>query len=294
MSKVLHERGSGSLPSLIKTNPKDHVKSNSTIEEVDTPLIRHEKEVLMKLKKLQVDPTEFAKSLRRLLKENSRIEEEVKATMHEHCSTTLNDDLPHNEKDPGSFTIPYKINDMCFDKFLADLGASLSVMPYSTFTNLGLDMPEDIKISLILRRPFLSTAHAKIDLNKHDMEDLDPTIKEGEIVDEPRVYIVKARVAYVKEIRFDGFITISDGNDSVTYRMAISHPRFKHLSNAQCNKIRPLLKVSAHDKLEGNSHPYQMLKGFYKGILKLGPEYTKDEKMVEWLIKGHVSMHEMD
>ncbi|GJV09824.1 hypothetical protein Tco_1351365 [Tanacetum coccineum] len=40
MSKLLHERGSGSLPSLIETNPKDHVKSISTIEEVDTPSIR--------------------------------------------------------------------------------------------------------------------------------------------------------------------------------------------------------------------------------------------------------------
>ncbi|GJZ52426.1 hypothetical protein Tco_0606941 [Tanacetum coccineum] len=43
----------------------------------------------------------------------------------------------------------------------------------------------------------------------------------------------------VKAQRFDGMITIYNGNDSVTYQMARSHPRFKHLANAQCNKMRP-------------------------------------------------------
>ncbi|GKB16637.1 hypothetical protein Tco_0850560 [Tanacetum coccineum] len=46
----------------------------------------------------------------------------------------------------------------------------------------------------------------------------------------------------VKSRRFDGMITIYNGNESVTYQMVRSHPRFKHLTNAQCNKMRPLLK----------------------------------------------------
>nr|GEU31197.1 hypothetical protein [Tanacetum cinerariifolium] len=98
---------------------------------------------------------------------------------------------------------------MCFNKALADLGASVSVMPYSTYTTLGLgdliptklivelanrtvkrlkriaknmligidkfiflvdfiilDIPEDFKTPLILGRPFLSTAHAVVNLFK--------------------------------------------------------------------------------------------------------------------------------
>ncbi|GKA63485.1 hypothetical protein Tco_0763091 [Tanacetum coccineum] len=55
----------------------------------------------------------------------------------------------------------------------------------------------------------------------------------------------------VKARRFDGMITIYKGNDSVTYQMA-RHSRFKHLTNAQCNKMRPLLKVSAQDELKGS------------------------------------------
>nr|GEX02963.1 hypothetical protein [Tanacetum cinerariifolium] len=94
--------------------------------------------------------------------------------------------------------------------------------------------------------------------------------------------------------RFDGLITIHNGSDNVTYQMAQSHPRFKHLSNAQCNKIKPLLKVSLHDKLNGISHPYQKLKNFYKGVLNLGPQYVRDAKMEEWLTRGHISMHETE
>nr|GEV58644.1 putative ribonuclease H-like domain-containing protein [Tanacetum cinerariifolium] len=80
------------------------------------------------------------------------------------------------EKDLGSFTLPCFINNVFFDNAIAELGASINVMPLSTYLNLGLgigkfvflidfiilDMPEDIKVSLILGRPFLSTAHANI------------------------------------------------------------------------------------------------------------------------------------
>ncbi|GJX08640.1 hypothetical protein Tco_0196572 [Tanacetum coccineum] len=117
--------------------------------------------------------------------------------------------IPQKEKDPGSFTLPCFINNVCIDNALVDLGASVSVMPLLTYLNLGLDelahtkltveladrtvkypkgiaenvlvrigkftfpvdfiildMPEDIKVPLILRRPFLSSARAKIDVYK--------------------------------------------------------------------------------------------------------------------------------
>ncbi|GJT54936.1 hypothetical protein Tco_0989990 [Tanacetum coccineum] len=49
------------------------------------------------------------------------------------------DILPQKEKDTWSFTLPCLINNISFDKALVDLGASVSVMPFSTYTNLGLD-----------------------------------------------------------------------------------------------------------------------------------------------------------
>ncbi|GJV82787.1 hypothetical protein Tco_1522685 [Tanacetum coccineum] len=122
------------------------------------------------------------------------------------------------EKDPESFTLPCFFNKVCFDNTLVDLGASVSVMPRSTYLNLGLgelahtkltveladrtvkypkgiaknvlvgigkftfpvdfiilDMPEDIKVPLILERPFLSTAIAKTDVYKRKI-----TLRVGE------------------------------------------------------------------------------------------------------------------
>ncbi|GJV00669.1 hypothetical protein Tco_1329939 [Tanacetum coccineum] len=52
--------------------------------------------------------------------------------------------------------------------------------------------------------------------------------------------------------------------------------------------------VSDEDKNNGISHPYQKLKGFYKGVLNLGPDYIRDAKTEEWLTRGHISVHEME
>ncbi|GKE42377.1 hypothetical protein Tco_1469661, partial [Tanacetum coccineum] len=53
-------------------------------------------------------------------------------------TSLFNNTIPRKEKDPGSFTLLCFINDFCFDNALVDLRASVSVMPLSTYLNLGL------------------------------------------------------------------------------------------------------------------------------------------------------------
>nr|GEU98198.1 hypothetical protein [Tanacetum cinerariifolium] len=110
------------------------------------------------LKKLQASSNESASSIKRLLGEKWRIEEEIKEKINEHCSIIIEDDLPPKERDIGSFTLPCAINNINFNKALADLGASVSVMPYSTFTNLGLRKLASTKLIIeladkIVKRP---------------------------------------------------------------------------------------------------------------------------------------------
>ncbi|GKD28712.1 hypothetical protein Tco_1239490, partial [Tanacetum coccineum] len=72
------------------------------------------------------------------------------------------------------------------------------------------------------------------------LEDMDAYRDEGMddvIVGEPFLREVR-----IKARQFDGIITIYNSNDEITYQMVRSHPRFKHHSNEQCNKIPPLLK----------------------------------------------------
>ncbi|GJU29835.1 hypothetical protein Tco_1173424 [Tanacetum coccineum] len=202
-----------------------------------------------------------------------------------------------------------------------------------------LDMPEDDKVSLILKRPFLSTAHAKInvfkmkitlrvrdekiisldplygdyielnnlnvplEIRRDQVDDLMPTIEEGEVIKEFKarndarmdkleykgnnvvgalmnilIFVGTFSVLtdfavledmdanrdegmgdvifgepFLREIRinatrFEGMITIYNGNEEITYQMVRSHMRFKRHTNEQYNKIPPLLKDLAAKK----------------------------------------------
>ncbi|GJZ24322.1 hypothetical protein Tco_0561781 [Tanacetum coccineum] len=363
---------------------------------------------------------------------------------------------------------------------LADLGASVSVLPFLIYTNLRLgelaptkliieladrfvkrpkDVPEDIKTPLILRRPFLSTAHAKInvfkkkitlrvgndkvmfksekptsniikrvymlclrerigldlearlmgealilhrsldplyedyiklndlneplELRRNRVDDLDPTIKEGEVVDEPMMDIVKTRcdneiidrlyeypsyydfdrkihIDYAYNLQFSCMIGYEHVNANFFPLLSINVMSKSFYNSITKDKVkfngknvvgafmnvpsfvrnfsvitnfaimenmdayhdegmddiivgRPFCReayvkarrfdgmisifkgndsVSAHDELKGISHPYQLLKGFYKVVLNLGPEYIKNEKVKEWLTRGHVEFFE--
>ncbi|GKC98119.1 hypothetical protein Tco_1168394, partial [Tanacetum coccineum] len=319
----------------------------------------------------------------------------------------INNSIPRKEKDPGSFTLPCFINNVCFDNALVDLGASgeerivfTSIKPVSSLIkrvymlSLRERMELDLEArlmgeTLVLNRsldPFLEGYIELNDLNKpfelrrNQCDDLMPTIEEGKVIEEfrirddeldvgiddypsycdydkkihidyahnlkfscmigfefthtnffPLLYvnvmskkfhnsIIKDKMVYkgnnvvgalmnvpsfvrtffvmtdfivlenmdayrdegmgdvifselfLREVRiktkqFKGIITIYNGDDEVTYQMVQSHPRFKYHTNKQCNKIPPLLKVSKEDEMNGISHAYQKLKGFYKGVL---------------------------
>nr|GEY60790.1 hypothetical protein [Tanacetum cinerariifolium] len=115
MSKVLQERGSRNLPSRYAVSRPQNCKlffvpSQATIP---FPSRRYddcydEDEGLSELKDLDA---------------------------YSIGATLLVDVLPAKEKHPGSFTLPCIINNMCFNKALADLGASINVMAFSTIPN---------------------------------------------------------------------------------------------------------------------------------------------------------------
>nr|GEW12723.1 hypothetical protein [Tanacetum cinerariifolium] len=64
--------------------------------------------------------------------------------------THINKFIPQKEKDPESFTLPFYNNNFCFNNALGDLGASVSVMPLSTYLNLGLDELAHTKLTVEL------------------------------------------------------------------------------------------------------------------------------------------------
>ncbi|GJX72438.1 DNA-directed DNA polymerase [Tanacetum coccineum] len=91
-----------------------------------------------------------AKFLKGLLTNKARLEEACIVTMNERCSAVLLNKLPSKEKDPGSFTIPCDIGHLHINNALADLGANISLMPYTMYEKLGLREPKPTRMSLEL------------------------------------------------------------------------------------------------------------------------------------------------
>ncbi|GJR74422.1 reverse transcriptase domain-containing protein [Tanacetum coccineum] len=189
-------------------------------------------------------------------------------------TTLRNDALPQKEKDPGSFTLPCYINNVCFQKSLADLGASVSVMPLLTYLNLGLGELAHTKLTveladrtvkhpkgiaenvlvgigdeknifksvkpasslikrvyilslrermdldlearmmgetLILNKSFdplygdyieLNNLNEILELRRNRVDDLEPTVEEGEVVNEPVMDIVKTRCDFISGLDY--------------------------------------------------------------------------------------------
>nr|GEU98374.1 reverse transcriptase domain-containing protein [Tanacetum cinerariifolium] len=140
------------------------------------------------------------------------VERETEVTKDTHCSTVLLKKLPEKLGDPGKFLIPCNFLGMGECLALADLGASINLMPLSVWNKLSLpelfpicmtleladrsiscpvgvaedvfvkvgkfhfptdfvviDFDADPRVLLILRRSFLKTRHALIDVYEGEL-----------------------------------------------------------------------------------------------------------------------------
>ncbi|GJS16943.1 reverse transcriptase domain-containing protein [Tanacetum coccineum] len=67
----------------------------------------------------------------------------------ENCSAIILKKLPEKLEDPGRFLIPCTFSELkC--KVLADLGASINLMPFSVYTKLGLPALKSTRMTLEL------------------------------------------------------------------------------------------------------------------------------------------------
>ncbi|XP_021726143.1 uncharacterized protein LOC110693294 [Chenopodium quinoa] len=91
---------------------------------------------------------QFAKILKEVLDHNHNDKELERMVVNEQCSSLLHESQPPKLHDPGSFTIPCMINETHFDRVLCDLGASINLMPSSSYEKLGLKKLKPSLISL--------------------------------------------------------------------------------------------------------------------------------------------------
>nr|GFB26528.1 reverse transcriptase domain-containing protein [Tanacetum cinerariifolium] len=82
----------------------------------------------------------FTSTLKALLRNKEKLIEMARTPMNEHCSTVILNELPRKLGDPGKFLIPCEFSGMDECLALADLGASINLMPL--FVWEGLSLPE--------------------------------------------------------------------------------------------------------------------------------------------------------
>ena len=92
----------------------------------------------------------YAKFLKDLCTVKRGLGIEKKAFLTEQVSAIIQSKTPVKYKDPGSPTISVNIGGTCIDKALLDLGASVNLLPYSVYKQLGLRelKPTNITLSL--------------------------------------------------------------------------------------------------------------------------------------------------
>ncbi|GKB46459.1 ribonuclease H-like domain-containing protein [Tanacetum coccineum] len=92
-----------------------------------------------------------AKVLNDLLSHKEKLEKASSSVkLSEECFAIIQRSLPPKERDPGSFMLPCLIRPLAVKNTLADLGASINLMPHSLFRRLGISKLKPTKMSIQL------------------------------------------------------------------------------------------------------------------------------------------------
>ncbi|GJU64105.1 hypothetical protein Tco_1245940 [Tanacetum coccineum] len=132
------------------------------------------------LKDALIEMPKFNKWLSTLLRNKEKLEEIAITTVNAECSAIILNKVPEKLEDPGKFLILCALQELDRTNALADSRASINLLPYSIYKQLGLGALKPTRMTLelanrsvfhpmayakdVYRRPFLRTAKALIDL----------------------------------------------------------------------------------------------------------------------------------
>ncbi|GJR99806.1 reverse transcriptase domain-containing protein [Tanacetum coccineum] len=123
----------------------------------------------------------FASTLKALIGNKEKLSEMARTPLNEHCSAVILNKLPEKLGDPGKFLIPCDFPGMDECLALADLGASINLMPFSVWEKFSLPIltPTCMTLELVDRsitQPIgiaedvdVKTGHASIDVYKGEL-----------------------------------------------------------------------------------------------------------------------------
>ncbi|GJV08995.1 reverse transcriptase domain-containing protein [Tanacetum coccineum] len=185
----------------------------------------------------------FASTLKALIGKKEKLSEMARTTLNEHCSAVILNKLPKKLGDPGKFLIPCDFPGMDECLALADLGASINLMPLSVWKKLSLPELTPTCMSLELADRMISQP---IGIAK------DVYVKVGKflfladfvVIDfdaDPRVPLILKR-SFLKTGRalinvYEGELTLRVGKEAVTFNLDQTSRYSSNYDDMTANRI---------------------------------------------------------
>nr|GEX40325.1 reverse transcriptase domain-containing protein [Tanacetum cinerariifolium] len=167
----------------------------------------------------------FAFTLKALIGNKEKLSEMTRTLMNEHCSVVILNKLPKKLGDPGKFLIPCEFPRMDECLALADLGASINLMPFSIWEALSLPelTPTCITLELADRSVSKPIGIAKDVSFKVGVFHFPPDFVVVDFEPDPRVLIILGR-CFLKNGQalinvHKGELTLRIRNEAITYNL---------------------------------------------------------------------------
>ncbi|GJZ66156.1 reverse transcriptase domain-containing protein [Tanacetum coccineum] len=185
----------------------------------------------------------FASTLKALIGNKEKLSEMARTPLNEHCSAVILNKLPKKLGDPGKFLIPCDFPRMDECLALADLGASINLMPLSVWKKLSL--PELTPTCMTLE-----LADRSITQPIGIAEDVDVKVGKFQfpadfvVVDfdaDPRVPLILGR-SFLKTGRalidvYKGELTLRVGKEAVTFNLDQTSRYSSNYDDMTANRI---------------------------------------------------------
>nr|GEV33624.1 reverse transcriptase domain-containing protein [Tanacetum cinerariifolium] len=191
----------------------------------------------------------FASTLKSLIGNKEKLSEMARNPMNKHCSAVILNKLPRKLGDLGKFHIPCEFPGMDECLALADLGASINLMPLSVWEGLSLPelTPTCMTLKLVDRLLSKPISIAKDVSVKVGVFHFPADFMVVDFKPDPRVPLILRR-CFLKTVRalidvHKGKLTLRIENEAITYNLDQTSRYSANYNQMMANKIDKELKV---------------------------------------------------
>nr|GEZ29969.1 reverse transcriptase domain-containing protein [Tanacetum cinerariifolium] len=214
----------------------------------------------------------FSSTLKALIGNEEKLSEMARTLMNKHCSVVILNKLPRKLGDPDKFLIPCEFPGMDECLALADLGASINLMPLSVWEGLSLSelTPTCMTLELADHSVSKPISIAKDVLVKVRVFHFPADFVVVDFEPDPRVPLILER-CFLKTDQalidvHKGKLTLRIGNEAITYNLDQTSRYSANYNQMTTNKIDVICEMYSQEVLDfldttasGNPTPYDDL-----------------------------------